>query len=538
MSKHQIYIILGLVSVALLGIIGIQIDQISKAIALHEKNFNAGVNDALNQVVDRVYSNSVQTKYFRLSRQIGIADSEGNFGPSINTESNKPLLKEIPSVGDISSSSPRRVLIRDSVSYVREQETLINEDSVIWGPDERNWVYVSDGSDSLFQNVGFEMRGDPRIVKIMSAAIKGAHADALVPEEKIDSLQLDTLIRDALRGKGIYQSFEYAIGTFNKKLISFKESSQDISIFLSSQHRVELFPYLGLPDKRYLFLLFPDENIVALKSVWIQAGASMLFSFIILFCMGVTVRTILRQKKLSEMKNDFINNMTHELKTPIATISLAADALKTPQIQASEEGVLRYIGIIKEENQRMNRQVERVLQAARFDRKEIILKKEAVDMHQLIQKAAQNIALQVSQRDGQLLMNLDATVHELYGDRVHLTNIIYNLLDNANKYSPEEPDINLSTFNEGDKFVIRVSDKGQGINKADLPHIFTRFYRVSTGDLHDVKGFGLGLSYVKDIVEAHGGTISVQSTPGKGSTFEVSLPMNETKDESHFTRRR
>ena len=515
-------------SLALMGIIGIQIDQISKAIALHEKNFNAGVNDALNQVVDLVYRNSVQTKYFRLSRQIGVADSEGNFGAEMNPGGNNPLLKEIPTTGDRPSTNPRRVLIRDSVSYVREQETLINEDSVIWGPDERNWVYVSDGSDSLFQNVGIELRGDPRIVKIMSAAIKGAHADALVPEESIDSLQIDTLIHDALTDQGIYQSFEYAIGTLNTRLISFKESSHSSGLFLNSRHRVELFPYLGLTEKRYLFLLFPDENIVALKSVWIQAGASLLFSTIILFCMGITVRTILRQKKLSEMKSDFINNMTHELKTPIATISLAADALRTPQIQTSEEGISRYIGIIKEENQRMNRQVERVLQAARFDRNEVLLRKEEVDMHQLIQKAAQNTALQVSQRDGQLLMNLDASQYQINGDRVHLTNIIYNLLDNANKYSPEEPDISLSTYNQGDQFVIRISDKGLGINKADLPHIFTRFYRVSTGNLHDVKGFGLGLSYVKDITEAHGGTVSVQSAPGKGSTFEVSLPMNES----------
>ena len=226
------------------------------------------------------------------------------------------------------------------------------------------------------------------------------------------------------------------------------------------------------------------------------------------------------------MKSDFINNMTHELKTPIATISLAADALNNPGVQENKAGIQRYTRIIKEENQRMNRQVERVLQAARFDRNEIDLKKERVNLHELISRAAEHVLLQVQDRAGKLTMELNAVSHELMADRVHLTNIIYNLLDNANKYSPEAPMIKVATSNTDHQVRVTISDKGKGISKADQQRIFTRFYRASTGNLHDVKGFGLGLSYVKETVEAHNGSISVSSKPGKGSTFEVTLPLS------------
>lgn len=231
------------------------------------------------------------------------------------------------------------------------------------------------------------------------------------------------------------------------------------------------------------------------------------------------------------MKNDFINNMTHELKTPIATISLAAETLSQQRNQLDPEFVDRYTGIIQEENSRINRQVERVLQAAQFDRNEIQLEKKPVNVNELLQKAVAHIQLVVENRGGTLTRESQGNP-VIDADAQHLANVISNLLDNANKYSPDTPHISIKSEVGSDQVKIQVSDQGKGIPVSMQEDIFTRFYRVSTGDLHEVKGFGLGLSYVKEVVEAHGGSISVKSKPGKGSTFTIALPISSNTQES------
>jgi two-component system, OmpR family, phosphate regulon sensor histidine kinase PhoR len=241
-------------------------------------------------------------------------------------------------------------------------------------------------------------------------------------------------------------------------------------------------------------------------------------------CFLVTILTILRQKKLAEMTADFINNMTHELKTPIATIALASNMLKKERVLDDMDKAKSYASIIHEENGKLQEQVEQVLQIARFEKGEFKVQKVETDIHELINNAIHAVDLQILHKNGKIDCNLSAKQVKALADELHITNTIANLLDNANKYSPDSPQITVTTRNEKDGIVISVTDKGIGINKENQKRIFERFYRVQKGNIHDVKGFGLGLAYVKMVVDAHHGEIYLKSEPGKGSTFEVYIP--------------
>ena len=227
------------------------------------------------------------------------------------------------------------------------------------------------------------------------------------------------------------------------------------------------------------------------------------------------------------MKSDFINNMTHEFKTPIATISLAADTITNSKVINDENNIRHFIGMIKKENSRMNKQVETILQIASLDKKEIEFNFEKTSLHTIIERAVETIEIQVQQRHGTLKVDLNATEDRIFGDSEHLTSLVHNLLDNAIKYSPEAPEILIQTADAGNGVILSVEDKGIGMSKSVQSKIFERFYRLSSGNIHDVKGFGLGLNYVRAIVDAHKGEITVISEPGKGSRFEIFLPFNQ-----------
>jgi two-component system, OmpR family, phosphate regulon sensor histidine kinase PhoR len=281
----------------------------------------------------------------------------------------------------------------------------------------------------------------------------------------------------------------------------------------------------NISREEYLAVIIPyQRNIIWRSMRWFIAGA-ILFTCIITTAFFITIRTLLRQKKLSEIKSDFINNMTHEFKTPLATISLAVDALKNEKVINDREKMTYFTGIIKEENKRMNKQVETILQAALLDKQEVQLNLKKLSAHELIRGALNNIILQVEEKQGKLEDKLDASKDLILADEVHFTNMVSNLLDNAIKYSKENLQIKLSTQNVGNQLRIRIEDNGIGMNRETLNRIFEKFYRAHTGNIHNVKGFGLGLSYVKTMVDAHRGSIKAESMPGRGSTFTITLPL-------------
>jgi two-component system, OmpR family, phosphate regulon sensor histidine kinase PhoR len=295
-------------------------------------------------------------------------------------------------------------------------------------------------------------------------------------------------------------------------------------------HTVVLQPSSGselenFAPQEYLVIIVPHQNAIIFRQLtWFIIGA-IIFTLIIITAFFLTLRTLFVQKKLGEIKSDFINNMTHEFKTPLATISLAVDALKNEKVVGNKEKTDYFTGVIKEENKRMNKQVETILQAALLDKQEVQLNLKKLSAHELINNALNNIALPLNEREGELIVKLDAAKDMVMADDVHFTNFINNLLDNALKYSKEKPIIKLSTTDAGNILLIKIEDNGIGMNKETLSHIFEKFYRAHTGNVHDVKGFGLGLSYVKTMVDAHKGHIKVESVLGKGSTFTISIPL-------------
>jgi two-component system, OmpR family, phosphate regulon sensor histidine kinase PhoR len=281
----------------------------------------------------------------------------------------------------------------------------------------------------------------------------------------------------------------------------------------------------GISPQEILVILIPHVKNFIWGSMTLLIIGAIVFTLIIMCAFFLTVRALIKQKKLSEIKSDFINNMTHEFKTPLATISLAVDALKNEKVFGNKEKMSYFTGIIKEENKRMNKQVETILQAALLDKQEVQLNLKQLHAHDLINSALNNIHLQVEEKKGKLQVNMAATRDLLMADEVHFTNLINNLLDNAVKYSKDNLQITLTTQNTSNQFKIKIEDNGIGMNKETLSRIFEKFYRAHTGNVHNVKGFGLGLSYVKTMVDAHHGTIKAESVVGRGSTFNISFPL-------------
>lgn len=286
-------------------------------------------------------------------------------------------------------------------------------------------------------------------------------------------------------------------------------------------------PTENLTSDEMLIVVVPEISDIVFKDLRPRILAAVMFTLVIVTAFYLTVRTMLRQKKLSEIKNDFINNMTHEFKTPLATISLAVDAIKNEKVQKDTEKLLYFSGIIKEENQRMNRQVETILKSALMDRQEVQLNLKPLHVHEIIRDVVDNFILRLQEKQGSLETNLLAVDDLIEGDEVHISNLIINLMDNAVKYSKENlpPRIVIATSSTDKKMTIRMEDNGIGMTRETTKRIFEKFYRAHTGNIHNVKGFGLGLSYVKTVVEAHHGSIRVESTLGKGSCFLMDFPL-------------
>ncbi len=288
---------------------------------------------------------------------------------------------------------------------------------------------------------------------------------------------------------------------------------------LPVNYRTEVFPNDIFTKDLYLVINFPGKNSHIYREVSLLVFGSIIFTIIILLTFGATLYYIHKQKKLSEIKSDFINNMTHEFKTPIATIRLATDALESPKVMGIKKPTLNYLNIIRQENKRMNNQVERVLQMALIEQGKLQIDLQETDLHGIIQNCIKVVELLAKKNHGSISSSLRASCHVLNIDEIHFANVMNNLLDNAIKYTNKPPDIMIETYNHQNMLCIRISDNGVGMSKEVQNQIFDKFYRKPMGNIHNVKGFGLGLSYVKAVIEAHDGSISVMSEPDNGSTF-------------------
>jgi signal transduction histidine kinase len=343
---------------------------------------------------------------------------------------------------------------------------------------------------------------------------------------RIDRNGLYSLLQESFADKDIDLPFEFAVLSPGNDTLPIPLKTENFKPgFLGTEHRVSLFPYDIVQKPDLLLVYFPGEKSSVLKSIsWMLAGSAFFILFILLTS-GLSIVFMIRQKKISDIKTDFINNMTHEFKTPIATISIAADSISNPKVLAEPDLIRNYTRIIKEENSRMNARVEQVLQMALLDSKDFRLEKTELDLHEVIRKIVKNIRILVDRQEGRLETDLAASQTKVEADESHLTNVFLAVFDNAIKYSQGKPEIRVSTVNSGGTVITAIEDTGIGMTPEVSRKIFDKFYRVASGNIHNVKGFGLGLSYAKAIVMAHGGEITVRSEPGKGSRFEIVLPV-------------
>ncbi|MTI38476.1 sensor histidine kinase [Fulvivirga lutimaris] len=516
MKGSTIWTIIILMSVALVGLTSFQVYWINNAIQLNKKTFKENVISSLHQVattlerreVAEMASSNMFSFYSKDNGQLRYEfKQEGFFSDGrryvyINHDSIMPP-PDPPHPSKVDVVKPITVL-KHRIPNPSERIEIVVEGDTLSGPSRDSTFRVLAKAEMV--NVVIENMMGP----------KEAH-------RRIDLDRVDSLLKKSLQSKGIDLHYQYAVWDADENQYLSKEK-EDPSELKKSEYRAALFPNDIFENANFLLVNFPNQTSFLYKQIWTTLVASILFILIIVTCFSYAIYIIFRQKKLSDIKNDFINNMTHELKTPIATVSLAVEALNEKEMRANESTLLRYLGMIKDENTRLFNQVEKVLQSALLDKDSFSIKQEKLSMHQLITQATANLMIAIEDKKGKLELRLDAMKDSLIGDEHHLSNVLRNLIDNAIKYSAEKPSISISTTSTDNAFEINVRDNGIGMSKDTIKRIFDKFYRVPTGNRHDVKGFGLGLSYVKTIVDKHEGQIEVDSSPGKGSNFKITLP--------------
>lgn len=488
-------------SAALIGIILLQGYWIRWSIQLNENRFTKDVYGVLNRVADKLQTAENLKDNLEVFNQVS-QDAAGAFiGVSVSQEFSSDSL----------NGSQKRLLTH-----------LDNSDECICPDCERERFERYEKQVKYWERMQISKMLNPEPIthrielQLLNETLKKEMANY--------NIDIDC-------NYGVYSHKEKSFVITNGHYVVRDDSPQAFTAgwktLYNSEYQVDLFPD-DIRSPGLLMIHFPGKASLVWGSVWKTLLGSIIFTGLILFCFAYTVQVIFFQKKLSEMKTDFINNMTHEFKTPIATISLAADSITSPMISGNVAKVKRFAEIIKQENKRMNSQVEKVLQMALIDKNDFQLKLTDINLHDVIRQATEHANLQVEKKGGSVTTDLKAEEPMVKGDLTHISNIIHNLLDNANKYSPDQPEISIHTRNISNGVEVIVKDNGIGMTKEAKKHIFDKFYRVHTGNRHDVKGFGLGLSYVKSSIAAHKGHIDVKSELGKGSSFILFFPFRVT----------
>ena len=345
-------------------------------------------------------------------------------------------------------------------------------------------------------------------------------------ENRINKKELQQLLKNMFNERGIPLDFEFSVTKWNT-MTAFK-SSDYTNDNDTEYYKVQLFPDDFYSESNYLIVYFPGKSRFIFKSLGFMAVSSISLTLILFLSFALAIYIILKQKRLSEIRNDFVSNMTHELKTPISTISLASQMLGDSSIPDKVKNTDYLSGVISDESKKLGYHVEKVLQLAIFEKGKLELKFKVCDLHEIIMNVINTFDIQIKHRGGNIIPDLKAEDYAVNIDQVHMTNVFSNLIDNAIKYCDRNPEIKIASFNENGYLGIAIADNGIGMNKQDIKKIFEKFYRIPTGNIHTVKGFGLGLSYVKKIVEEHQGYIKVESKPFEGTVFRIYLPSDKT----------
>jgi len=513
MKKSTIWLLILVMVLTFVTLLGLQIDYINVMVKMRNEQFNEAVTRSLYQV-SKTLENEETRRYLE-EDVVETAELVHKYNFEKLSEkyldlqkSSYPFYKQNQKIQLITDSLNKNIVTpKVYISSGHGVNNLLRTSREFQDVLKGRYLYEKSLLDEVILNILYQSGTRPL-------------------SERLDAKGLNDLLKSELQNNGLNLFFEYEIVDKDKRIIY--QSSED---------------EFGMEDDVYTQILFPNDTPLMLnllkvhfptKQSYIYNSVrflipSFIFTFILLITFGFTTYIIYRQKKLSEMRNDFINNMTHEFKTPLSTISLAAQMLKDEAVAKNPTMFKHISGVITDETKRLSFQVEKVLQMSLFDQQKAVLKFKELDMNELIADVCDKFKLKVEKYGGSIESNLSADNAYVMVDEMHITNVIFNLLDNAVKYAKQNEPLllNVATWNETNKLNISVMDNGIGIRKENLKKIFERFYRVHTGNVHDVKGFGLGLAYVKKIIEDHNGTISAESEPNIGTKFIITLQITK-----------
>lgn len=579
LSRHIVSAIIVLIVISLAGLVLVQSFLISNARELEEQAFQRNVQAALNAATQKLETGETARRLvITMGAQFSASDTtrgsvisieqalvghsswtenreayaEYTFRDSVMTppklsQGGMPVeleegairynvpVKQHVRIMAFSARSGRDTTLVDTIKLPGDYRIELADSS--FGAGSYIFKYAND-SASIFVHVdsALNTRVPPTSVKLgrkqemLSRVVNNMVFAEMEPiERRVDYPRLDSVLGATFRESGIGLAYAFGVIGGNDSLRMARPAQYREELH-QSPLRARLFPNDLFAAANELVVYFPEERSFIWQQVTPLLVATLIFMLIITLCFAYTIRTIVRQRRFAELTVDFINNMTHEFKTPISTVNLAAEALLKSDAAADGKTV-RYGKMILDENQRMRHQVDKILQMAVLEEGDFELSLSDVDLHQIIRKAAEHLSLHVENREGVVDCRLNAPQHTVKGDPVHLINIVSNILDNANKYTPEKPSIAITTRNGDGGIFVRIEDNGIGIKEKDLKQVFDKYYRVPSGNVHNVKGFGLGLAYVKLMIEAHGGRIRIDSQFGKGTQVEIYLPVVEAVEQ-------
>jgi len=537
MNKYRFQFLVVLMSLALLGITLIQLYWISTTYENKDDQFQHMVNLTIGKVVDRVKEKEryeFDRKFYEYRNKTGkVPDKTAIkeiFYIEKDTRTNEEIVySNIISVENINDFNFGKTFIdsasgsrKDYKNYISSRKTEIyhGKSSSIDGVETgvHRSLNTQTQPDEVIEKTG-------NVDELDKIGIDMTYYDIVSNysiEDRLNNQNLKALIKQELANNKLPTNFEYAV--FNNGLGTSIKSG-DFVFNEKNTYSVPILTDVDNHSKYQLYISFPQKSKFLFSDLLPFILISLLFTVVIIAAYYSAIRQLITQRQISEIKNDFINNMTHEFKTPIATINLALDAIKNPKIISDEEKVLRYIQMIRDENKRMHAQIENILRISKLEKKELDIPKEKVELTEVLEVAIDHVSLLIEDREGTLNTHFNTTRDSVLINPTHFTSVFVNILDNAIKYSHNAPVIDIYTENIKDTIVVKIKDQGSGMSKTATKKIFDKFYREHTGDLHNVKGHGLGLAYVKQIVDDHNAQVYVESEKGKGSTFIIKIPL-------------
>lgn len=525
MNKRLFVLLVILMSLSLVGIISVQLYWIKSSVEDKEEQFSNIISEVLSKVTDKIESREMKDYSDRfLNLKDSIGELKGSHLSNIffidrDLNSNEILfyshgiLEEdynIASTFFDNGSGTDTTTIKNYTS--KRTKAIFKEE---YGMDGKRYRL---NPIQKLEKIG----GLSSIDRAIFDDVYREYAENVPIHKRVSKQEIELLLNNELENRGLNIDYEY--GIYSKGLPT-KVRSRAFRFSNATLYKAPVFKNSEGDSNFSLLLSFPKKKKFLLQSIMGMAILSLVFTLVIILAYAGAIYQLIRQKQISEIKSDFINNMTHEFKTPIATINLAIEAIRNPKIIGDQDKVQRYLQMIRDENKRMHAQVENVLRISKLEKNQLDISKDRVNIHSIIEAAIDHVELIVLDRGGYIHTHLEAQRAEVLANDMHFENVIVNILDNAIKYSPDAPKIDVYTEVAKNHIIIRIQDQGAGMSKAVLKKVFEKFYREHTGDIHNVKGHGLGLAYVKKIVDDHQGEVYAESEKGKGSTFIIKLPL-------------